>query len=78
MSSDTGDKGAEARGRGRKKRRRVVHVNEVDRELILRGLPPSWEQSASDLPGTHGGASSDDNNDERLLSELPPHWHPRL
>lgn len=64
-------------GRGRRPRRRVVVVSEVDQRLIERGLPPSWEERVSD----HDRAdvpSQSDSNDARLMENVPPHAQPRI
>ena len=72
-------------------RRRAVLISEVDRRLVEKGLPPSWEEkvtesdlgiSASDLRDGEGqaleGASRGDGaNDRRLLENVPPHAQPR-
>ena len=64
-------------------RRRVArYVSDVDRRLIDRGIPPSWEDlvrpedtrpgSMADSPDRGDGA-----NDKRLLEDVPPHAQPR-
>lgn len=61
--------------------RRVVRVSEVDRHLIERGLPPSWEEKvgSEDVPGPDGADPDrgDGANDRRLLENVPPHSQPR-
>ena len=63
-----------------KRRRRAVRISEVDRRLIDEGLPPSWEdkvRSGSDGDVIdEGGAPASGGNDDRLLSEVPPHYRP--
>jgi hypothetical protein len=67
-----------AQGRGG---RRVVRVSEVDRHLIERGLPPSWEEKvgSEDVPVPDGADldRGDGANDRRLLDNVPPHSQPR-
>lgn len=58
-----------------------MRVSEVDRHLIERGLPPSWEEKvgSEDVIG-HDGAypdRGDGANDRRLLDNVPPHSQPR-
>ncbi|MDC4232178.1 toxin [Actinomyces sp. B33] len=68
---------------GRSRRRRIaVHVSEVDRRLIERGIAPSWEDrvgpgdrrpgAMADSPDRGDGA-----NDRRLVENVPPHAQPR-
>ncbi len=61
----------------RRRSRRVLYVNEVDRQLLDKGLTPSWEQqvSESDLLSTGVHVRS---NDDRLRENVPPHSHSRL
>lgn len=63
--------------RGRRLRRRVVVVSEVDQRLIDRGLPPSWEERVSEHD-RDAGILYADSNDVRLLENVPPHAQPRL
>lgn len=61
--------------------RRAVRVSEVDRHLIERGLPPSWEEKvgSEDVSAVEGADPDrgDGANDRRLLDNVPPHSQPR-
>lgn len=65
---------------GRRARRRAVLVSDVDRHLIEKGLPPSWEETASpvDTAADEGGRGGPQSNDARLLDNVPPHAQPRI
>lgn len=54
--------------RNRKAPRKVEKISRVDRELIEKGLPPTWEQP----PLTDD--REDHANDSRLLADKPPHY----
>ena len=69
--------------RRRRGSRRAVRVSDVDRRLIERGLPPSWEEKVDteDLTVRGGDGRDPDRgdgaNDRRLLDNVPPHSQPR-
>lgn len=81
-SRGSSDSGVAAAPGGRKRRRVAIFVSEVDRRLIERGVPPSWEDRVTpedswpgamrDVPDRGDGA-----NDQRLLDNVPPHAQPR-
>lgn len=64
----------------RRPRRRAVLVSEVDRRLIEKGLPPSWEETVGpvDTDADEGGEGHPRSNDFRLLDNVPPHAQPRI
>lgn len=64
----------------RRPRRRAVRVSEVDRRLIEKGLPPSWEATSGpvDTDADGDGEGRPLSNDARLLDNVPPHAQPRI
>ena len=67
--------------RRRRGSRRAVRVSDVDRRLIERGLPPSWEEKVDEAdvapPQDVDPDRGDGANDRRLLDNVPPHSQPR-
>lgn len=64
----------------RRGRRRVEWISEVDRALLAKGLPPSWEDRVrpEEVEDAHADPSRGDGaNDARLLGDVPPHAQPR-
>lgn len=65
----------------RRRHRRVERVSEVDRRLVEKGLPPSWEEKVDpdDVAAETGPRDDrgDGANDRRLLDNVPPHSQPR-
>lgn len=78
----TGSEGSVPPRPPRRRRRRVVRVSEVDRHLIERGLPPSWEEKVDEAdmapPQDVDPDRGDGANDRRLMDNVPPHSQPRV
>ncbi|WP_022867478.1 hypothetical protein [Schaalia vaccimaxillae] len=66
----------------KKKRRVATYVSPVDRDLLDKGLPPSWEdrvRAEDTRPGSMADSADrgDGANDRRLIDNVPPHFQAR-
>lgn len=82
MGTDATAPGGSSRGVAHRKRRRAVHVSDVDRRRLERGLDPAWveksevgaEYFAGPDPESAGSFDGAASNDKRLREDVPPHW----
>lgn len=74
--------GVDAVGGERRRHRRVVALSAADRERVARGELPEAEAEVArrrDLDAltqarARPDGAGDQDNDARLLAEVPPHW----